>query len=257
MQRPIFKITAILPAAGSGRRFGAESNKLFANLAGRPLWIHAVDRLTEHAQVARIIIAVSPEDRSRFEQQREILQHPNHVEFVTGGKERSDTVSAAIQSISVPDENAPSHLVAIHDAARPLVNHQDLAAVFAKASETGAAILANPVTGTLKRQSDVAGCQTVEREGMWVAQTPQVFRLDWIRQAYANHRGRAATDDAQLVERLGHPVTIVSGAADNLKITYPEDLLIAEARLAASSEAAFHQKENGEHDASRTDGKPA
>lgn len=263
MQRPILKITAILPAAGSGRRFGAESNKLFANLAGRPLWTHAVDRLSEHTQVEKIIVAVSPEDRDRFDQQLHLLQHPGRVEFATGGKERSDTVSSAIKSIAVSDENASSHLVAIHDAARPLVNHDDLTAVFAKAAETGAAILANPVTGTLKRQKHVTrgketGCETVDREGMWVAQTPQVFRLDWIRQAYANHRGRAATDDAQLVERLGHSVAIATGAADNLKITYPEDLLVAEARLAASSKAASletenGEKENGEHDASRTD----
>lgn len=250
-------VTAILPAAGSGRRFGTEANKLFATLAGRPLWVHAVDRLSSHAQVESIIVAVSPNDRGRFEQQRSFLQRPDRVEFATGGAERSDTVSAAIRGIAVPDEVASSHLVAIHDAARPLVNHSDLRNVFAKAAETGAAILANPVTGTLKKQSHVAGCQTIDREAMWVAQTPQVFRLDWIRQAYANHRGRAATDDAQLVERLGYPIAIVSGAADNLKITYPEDLLIAEARLAATSKAALLKTENGENDASPTDGKPA
>lgn len=250
-------ITAILPAAGSGRRFGSDSNKLFADLAGRPLWTHAVDRLSQHTQIERIVVAVSPEDRDRFEQQRKFLQNPDCVEFAIGGKERSDTVAAAINRISVDIENAPLHLVAIHDAARPLVNQHDLAAVFAKASETGAAILATPVTGTLKRSSHPTGCQTIDREGMWSAQTPQVFRLDWIRQAYANHRGRAATDDAQLIERLGHLVSIVSGAADNLKITYPEDLLVAEALLAASGHPAFPETNDREHDSSRTDGKPA
>jgi 2-C-methyl-D-erythritol 4-phosphate cytidylyltransferase len=283
----------ILPAAGGGRRFGTESNKLFATLDGRPLWTHCVDRLARFEHVKRILIAVSPEDLGTFQRQCSGLESPHLIDFTTGGKERSDTVAAAIGCIGASDDEGASHLVAIHDAARPLVTRRDLESVFAKAAQTGAAILAQPVTGTLKRERSPnaiapnpgsgnpgsgnpgsgtpgarnpgarnpgarnPGAQTVDREGMWVAQTPQVFRLDWIRQAYSRHRGRAATDDAQLIERLGFPVAIVSGSADNIKITYPEDLLVAEALLAASKHAASLETENGEHDASETDTKPA
>lgn len=232
------RITVVIPAAGSGTRFGGESNKLFVNLAGRPLWIHAAEGLNRRDEVDRIVIAVATRDLDRFEQHRDRWLPSPKIEFTVGGKERSDTVAAAIAEIGRQEESpdAASRFVAVHDAARPLIDHADLDAVFAKAFETGAAILAHRVTGTLKRQRDGgAACQTVDRDGIWIADTPQVFRIDWIRQAYDRHRGRPATDDAQIIERLGYPVAIVAGSANNLKITYPEDLLIAEALIAASA----------------------
>lgn len=236
MPLPPHSIAAILPAAGSGTRFGGESNKLFAMLAGRPLWTHATERLIGRPEIGRIVLAVSDADQARFEDQRNLLSEPQKLEIVLGGKQRSDSVAAAIEWIASRRADPSCRYVAVHDAARPLIQDGELTRLFEKVRETGAALLAQRVTGTLKRQRDAGGgCETVDREAMWIAQTPQVFRLDWIGQAYARHRGRAATDDAQMVERVGHHVALVEGSADNLKITYAEDLLVAEALIQAGA----------------------
>lgn len=231
-------VAVILPAAGSGRRFGNSENKLFAPLAGRPLWYHSAARLVAQPQVARLIMPIAARDRSRFESQDQTLIEQLAIELVDGGSERSDSVQAGLRAIG---QDPSIGWVAIHDAARPLVRDQDLQHVFRAATVSGAAILATPVTGTLKRglpSGQPAGesrplptGQTVDRSELWVAMTPQVFAIDLLRTAYQRHRGRAATDDAQLVERIGHPVTLVPGASDNLKITHPEDLAVAAAIL--------------------------
>lgn len=222
-------IAAILPAAGSGQRFGSESNKLFALLAGKPLWLHAAERLAARPEIGRIVMPVSQADQSRFTDR--FSDQLNHlgVELVLGGAERTDSVQAAIDQLN---SDPAIELVAVHDAARPLVRSEDLKRVFATAAETGAAILATPVTATLKRDlGNRRRSVTVDRRELWAALTPQVFRVGLLIEAYRKHNGRPATDDAQLVERLGHDVALVPGSADNLKITYPEDLLVAEAIL--------------------------
>lgn len=231
---PKGSIAAILPAAGSGRRFGNESNKLFARLNDRPLWTHAAETLIRRPEVGKILLAVSAEDRSRFEDEMQFVSSPARIQIVIGGDQRSQTVAAAIQVLAEHAVSVDCPFVAVHDAARPLVRDRDLDRLFDRVVQTGAAILANRVTGTLKRErSHGVGSDTVDRESVWVAQTPQVFRFDWIQEAYARDRGRAATDDAQMVERCGREVALVEGSADNLKITYPEDLLVAEALLTA------------------------
>ncbi|TWT72991.1 2-C-methyl-D-erythritol 4-phosphate cytidylyltransferase [Allorhodopirellula solitaria] len=228
---PDASVAVILPAAGSGQRFGDQSNKLFAPLAGRPLWTHAAETLLRRDEVSCLWLAVSPGDREQLEEQAAMLSRPDKIHFVNGGAERSDSVAAALDAVAQAAE-ASIQWVAVHDAARPLLRAEDVSSVLACAAHTRAAILATPVTGTLKRGArDQSACQTLDRRGIWVAQTPQVFSLDLLRQAYASHRGRPATDDAELVERTGHPVALVAGAADNLKITYPEDLAVAEALL--------------------------
>ncbi len=221
-------VAAVIPAAGSGRRFGDERNKLFATLGGKPLWVHAVSRLAARPEVGRIIMAVADGDRDVFEGEQSNLVNQYGVELVAGGAERTDSVEAGLAAVG--DDPAIA-LVAIHDAARPLIAGEDLASVFVAANQTGAALLATPVAGTVKRDRSDAGCETVDRRDLWIALTPQVFRIDVLRAAYEKHRGRAATDDAQLVERMGHAVKLVPGSADNLKITLPEDLAIAEAML--------------------------
>jgi 2-C-methyl-D-erythritol 4-phosphate cytidylyltransferase len=125
-----------------------------------------------------------------------------------------------------------AEFIAVHDAARPCLVDEWIDAVFAAAVKSGAAILAAPVTGTLKRAgSDQTVAETVAREGLWEAQTPQVFRRQLLTDAYARRGQEKATDDAQLVERLGQKVTIVTGSAMNIKITTKEDLRIAAALL--------------------------
>ena len=222
-------IAVIIPAAGSGSRFGDARNKVFAMLAGKPLWMHCVERFAARAEVSRIVLAISNEDRETFVLQSASLAIRARIAFCRGGNERSDSVAAALETLDGDDS---VQWIAVHDAARPLVQNCDLDAVFAMAEQTGAAILATPITGTVKRGvAGQGGCSTVDRRELWTALTPQVFRADVLRSAYARHHGFPVTDDAQLVERAGHPVTIVQGAADNLKITFPEDLQLAEAIL--------------------------
>lgn len=235
MSLPTASVAVVLPAAGSGQRFGDHTNKLFARLAERPLWTHAAEVLLRRDEVSLVWMAVSGDDRAKFEDQAANLSRPDQIRFVTGGAERSDSVAAALAEIERTDDGTV-RWVAVHDAARPLLRPSDVSAVFERSAKTRAAILATPVTGTLKRGSlDHSACQTIDRRGIWVAQTPQVFAFDLLCRAYAHHRGRPATDDAELVERTGHPVSLVEGAADNLKITYPEDLAVAEALLQTRS----------------------
>jgi len=235
-------VAVILPAAGGGQRFGRGSNKLLVSLVGKPLWTFAAETLLRRPEVGVVMLAIAQADRDRFEDQLAYLTSPDRIRFVIGGEQRSDTVAAAIAAIDSP----AIQWVAIHDAARPLLRDDDITAVFDAAAIGGAAILASPITGTLKREpipgGEDRGCQTVDRRNMYQALTPQVFHLDLIRQAYARHRGRPATDDAELVERIGHPVRIVPGSADNLKITYPEDLRLAEAlMLIAATQTSSHE----------------
>jgi 2-C-methyl-D-erythritol 4-phosphate cytidylyltransferase len=152
-----------------------------------------------------------------------------NVKIVLGGKERFDSVANALQRVA--DE---ADFVAVHDAVRPCLQAEQIDAVFAAAAAVGAAVLAVPVTDTLKR-ADAKGRieATVSRDRLWLAQTPQVFRKDWLIEAYARRGqlGQAITDDAQLVEAAGHPVQIVEGDPSNIKITTRADLQLAEAIL--------------------------
>ncbi|KAA5543285.1 2-C-methyl-D-erythritol 4-phosphate cytidylyltransferase [Roseiconus nitratireducens] len=224
----------ILPAAGSGQRFGGVQNKLFATLEHVPLWLFSVRRLRLHQRVGRILMPISASDRPRFETEFAQAVAESEVELVAGGKERTDSVRSGLEALGDDDSVA---LVAIHDAARPLVRHDHLDAVFAKADQCGAAILATPVTSTVKQSFDDGhSCHTLDRKTLWLAQTPQVFRVDLLRQAYAKHRGRPATDDAELVQRIGIDVALVPGSPENLKITYPHDLTIAQAILNIQSQ---------------------
>ena len=224
-----------MPAAGSGRRFGSHRNKLFALLAGKPLWYHAAQRLRQCPLVGRIVMPIAKADRGYFQNESAALIDELQIDLVSGGRERTDSVrKGLIELLSDPS----IALVAVHDAARPLVSQADLQVVFAVASQSGAAILASPVSGTVKRAHGDGKCQTIDRRDLWIALTPQVFRPELLKLAYEKYRGRPATDDAELVERIGHPVSIVQGSAENLKITHPEDLHLAAAILTRQSDHA-------------------
>jgi 2-C-methyl-D-erythritol 4-phosphate cytidylyltransferase len=148
---------------------------------------------------------------------------------VPGGKERSDSIVNALEQVR-PDVD----FVAVHDAARPCLATEWIDNVFAAAEKTGAAILAIPVASTLKRVGrDRCVAETIARTDLWEAQTPQVFRRQLLIDAYARRGGKPATDDAELVERLGQPVAIVTGSPVNLKITTRDDLQFAAQALKA------------------------
>jgi 2-C-methyl-D-erythritol 4-phosphate cytidylyltransferase len=220
----------ILPAAGKSSRFGDSFyKKPFAPLENRPVWMHAADKFVNRADVKQTLIVISAEDLEDFQEKFGGNCAMLGIEIVAGGTERSDSVQAALARVK-PDID----FVAVHDAARPCLAEEWIDKVFEKAEQTGAALLAAPITATLKRVgSDKVISETVPRETLWEAQTPQVFRRQLLIDAYARRGNFVATDDAQLVERLPHPVSVVQCSAMNIKITSKDDLRLAGAILKA------------------------
>lgn len=223
------RIAVILPAAGRSSRFGGKEKKVFSNLDGRAVWLRSAEAFVNRDDVAQVLLVLAPEDidvfRIKFAAHLGLLD----IAVVPGGAERFESVGNALAKVRDDID-----LVAIHDAARPCVTTALIDAVFGAAKKTGAALLGVPVSDTVKR-ADVAGKieATVPRQGLWLAQTPQVFRRDWLVDAYARRAslGAEITDDAQLVEAAGHAVYLVPGSASNLKITTRDDLTLAEAVL--------------------------
>ena len=223
-----YTVGAILVAAGRGSRFGDTRNKVFCSLLGEPIWFHAARRMRELSQVARLVIVVAAADREHWGNEASRLRSLD-AELVDGGQERIESVRAGFDRL----RNQPTcDLIAIHDAARPCVTREDLQSVFDSAFQSGAAILARPLTGSIKRSRGQSMIErSVDRRHLWEALTPQVFQRNVLQNAFERWRGRPLTDDAQLVELSGHPVTIVAGSVTNLKITNPNDLDLAAAIL--------------------------
>jgi len=220
----------ILAAAGKSSRFHDQHyKKPYAPLNSRAVWLHSAEKFLNRDDVRQVIMVISPEDREDFYMKFGANIAILGIDVVEGGTERSDSVRNALERVQ-PDID----FVAVHDAARPCIADEWIERVFRAAEKTGAAILAIPVAGTLKRvAADRTIAETVPREGVWEAQTPQVFRRDLLIQAYATAGGAAATDDADLVQRLGQSVAVVEGSPVNLKITNKEDFRLATQALKA------------------------
>jgi 2-C-methyl-D-erythritol 4-phosphate cytidylyltransferase len=218
-------VAVILPAAGQSRRFHDKYyKKPFAQLGGKAVWLHAAERFLSRSEVQQVIVVIAQEDREEFARKFGANLAFLGVEVCEGGAHRSDSVERALQVVK-PEID----LVAVHDTARPCFTDPQLDAVFAAADRDGAAILAVRVAATLKRDDGKQRISaTVDRSGLWEAQTPQVFRRELLLEAYAARDQEAATDDAGLVEKLGRPVRLVEGSALNIKITTREDLKLAE-----------------------------
>jgi 2-C-methyl-D-erythritol 4-phosphate cytidylyltransferase len=228
MSQPSFAV--ILPAAGRSSRFNDKEKKPFATLDGRAVWLRSAELFVTRSDVCQCIIVVAREDQEVFKRRYGANLAFMNVHQVEGGEERFDSIANALTVVK-----GEAGLVAIHDAVRPCVTDKQIDLVFARAAETGAALLAIPLTDTLKKVEGGRVESTIPRKGLWLAQTPQVFRKDWLVEAYAQRGGlgRHITDDAQLVEASGHPVHVVEGAMANLKITTRADLTLAEAVLKA------------------------
>ena len=220
----------ILAAAGQSSRFqDANYKKPFAPLAGRPVWLHSAEKFIDRPDVKQVVVVVSPEDREGFREKFGANLAFMGITLVEGGAQRADSVRNGLEKLG-PEID----MVAIHDAARPCIASVWIDRVFEAGARTGAAILATPVVGTLKRVGpDHTITGTVDRAGLWEAQTPQVFARDLLTRAFAVKHDPAHTDEAQLVEALGHRVTVVTGSPINLKITSREDLRLAEQALKA------------------------
>ena len=224
------KFAVILPAAGKSSRFGdPKQKKVYAELNGRAVWLRAAEAFVNRDDVAEVVVVIAPEDRELFERRFRPSVAFMNIRVVDGGAERYDSVARALETLGDDCE-----YVAVHDAARPCLTSDLVDAVFAAAKAHGAALLALPVADTVKRVDE--GRRTVEtvpRAGLYLAQTPQVFRRDLIERAYAGRSrlGASVTDDTQLVEALGHPCAVVEGSPMNLKITTAADLRLASAVL--------------------------
>ena len=226
---------ALVPAAGSGRRFGGEVPKQYLQAAGKPLLRHALEALLAHPGIDGAVVALADGD-ARWPGWTTL--HGKPVLACRGGAERADSVLAALAAL--PAGVADDALVLVHDAARPNLQAADIGALLeAAAAHPDGAILAAPVRDTLKR-ADAEGriLATEPREALWRALTPQAFRRDLLQRALqaARDAGIVATDEAMAVERLGCRPRLVEGREDNLKVTTPADLALADFLLSRRSQ---------------------
>lgn len=228
------RASAVVVAAGSSTRMGGRTRKPYLKLRGRPILSWTLAALGRMPAVREIVLVTRPDDRDRARNAVKLARLPKRVQvtFADGGARRQDSVGNGIRAA-----DARSNVVMIHDAARPFPPQDAMKTALAEALACGAAILAVPVRDTIKRQR--SGKQprierTLPREGLWLAQTPQVLRRAEAVKLFARlaRSPRAeVTDDASVFERFGKPVALVESSTMNLKVTRPEDLPIAEALL--------------------------
>ncbi|MCA9067692.1 MAG: 2-C-methyl-D-erythritol 4-phosphate cytidylyltransferase [Planctomycetaceae bacterium] len=228
------RFAVILPAAGQSTRFSAQRRKKpFVELKGRPIWVRTAEHFVNRKDVVQTLVVINPEDLDWFKEK----YRPNlafmDIEIVTGGEERADSVENALGRV-----HADVDFVAVHDAARPLLTPGWIDDVFEAAEKYEAAIPGIPITSTIKRVETLKSdrhqiVETVSRDQLWLAQTPQVFRRELLMDAYSKRDDVPFTDEASLVEQLGHPITVVPGSPMNIKITVPDDFKMAEALLDA------------------------
>jgi 2-C-methyl-D-erythritol 4-phosphate cytidylyltransferase len=225
------RIAAILPAAGMGTRMGAETPKQFLELDGTPIVIHSLRRIASCALVTDIIVATRADEVARLEERIAKEKFKQSVRVVKGGDSRQDSVAAALGHVPKDTE-----IVLVHDAVRPFVTTEQIARVIEEARRCQAAILGIPAMDTIKEvkraslPEDVALITgTIPRERLVLAQTPQAFATKLLKEAFARAQadGVSASDEAGLVERIGHDVHVVLGSERNMKITRPADMELA------------------------------
>ncbi|MBD3161372.1 MAG: 2-C-methyl-D-erythritol 4-phosphate cytidylyltransferase [Candidatus Latescibacteria bacterium] len=230
---------AVLLAAGLGRRLGAGTSKGFVEILGRPLLAWSLETFAGHPQIDRIVVVHAPGEAARarcLDAAIRPLGLEDRAILVEGGERRQDSSARGTAALPPAVRDDPEAVVLIHDAARPLVSPYLITHCLRElaAHPRAAGVLpALPVRETLKRVHESWIEETIDRTGLWAAQTPQAFRLGPLREAQdrAAREGWAVTDDAGLLEASARPLRIVPGDPENLKITYPEDRIFAERLL--------------------------
>lgn len=216
---------------------GGAVPKQFLSIGGLPLIVHSLRTLQASSVIDAIVLAVPQADLAYC--QSDIVdahRFTKVIKVVAGGQERQDSVRNAL---AVLDDQV--EIVVVHDAVRPFLTERMLEGVVAAARATGAAIIALPMRDTVKYVgADHVIERTVDRRPLWLAQTPQAFRRDWLQEAHRRAQIEAvpATDDASLLEWMGRSVTVVEGSGENIKVTRPEDMIIGEAILASRQSVA-------------------
>ncbi|MHC4434704.1 MAG: 2-C-methyl-D-erythritol 4-phosphate cytidylyltransferase [Planctomycetota bacterium] len=220
-------VAAIICAAGASSRFGGKRKKAFVDVAGRAVFLRSVELFSDRKDVKQVLLAIAAED----EELVSVKWGPNlkffGVKIFKGGEARFDTVKKGLELVKDDID-----LIAVHDACRCCVTEKIVEATIVAAGESGAAIPACAVTATIKQVKDNAIARTVDRSDLYEAQTPQIFSAELLRKAYDNLDKldkSSISDDAQLVEALGHKVTVVEADSSNIKITRRSDIAMAEA----------------------------
>jgi len=222
-------VAAIVCAAGASSRFGGKRKKAFVDVAGRAVFFRSAELFSNRDDVKQVLLGIASED----EELVSVKWGPNlkffGVSIFIGGAERFETVNKGIELLRDDID-----LIAIHDACRCCVTEEIIDSTIAAAARSGAAIPACPVTATIKQAKDNIITKTVDRTGLYEAQTPQIFSASLLKKAYENLENldkSKISDDSQLVEALGHKVTIVETDSSNIKITRQSDIAVAEAIL--------------------------
>jgi 2-C-methyl-D-erythritol 4-phosphate cytidylyltransferase len=218
------KVTVIIAAAGAGRRMKADRPKQLLVIKDTPILVYTIRKFDRCGLVDRIVVAAPQESVDEIRKMVAGAGFSKPVSVVQGGARRQDSVATAMQHMD-PDTT----IVAVHDAVRPFVSVEEIEATIRLAEKTGAALLAIPIVDTVKQiRKDIID-STLTREHLVLAQTPQVFRVEILREAYerAKKDEYYGTDESSLVERMDHPVSIVRGSERNIKITRPGDLALA------------------------------
>jgi 2-C-methyl-D-erythritol 4-phosphate cytidylyltransferase len=216
--------TAIIVAAGSGTRIGSDKPKQFLEIHGRPIIVHTLERFASCDSVDEIVLVLPEADIEAFRQITESFSIKKISRIVAGGKTRAGSVRNGLSSVGEATE-----IVAVHDGARPLVTTDEISRTINGAIKTGAACLVAPVTDTIKEVAGEEIIGTIDRSRLRRALTPQAFRVEILKKAFENaDLSESITDECYLVEKLGCKITCVEGSPRNIKITHPEDLILAE-----------------------------
>lgn len=217
------KTVVILLAGGIGSRMGSKTPKQYLELCDKPIALHSFETFLEISEIEEIVVVCTEEFRELFK-----TSHQNKiVSFANPGERRQDSVWSGMQAIK-----SSSNIICVHDAARPFIDRQTILSVIESGAQHGAATVGVPAKSTIKVCNPNGFVkETLDRSTLWEIQTPQVVRRDWLEQGFAfvNERGLSVTDDVSIIELIGKPVKVVEGSYDNIKITTPEDLRIAEA----------------------------
>ncbi len=225
-------VTAIVLAAGKGLRFKSRIPKPLVKINSQPLIIYCLNTLSKHPYVKDIVVVVNPDNFSGILSRIRKYKIGRIKKVVLGGRLRQDSVFNGLKAVDIK-----SGLVLIHDAARPFIAKNTISRLIKEAGRRGVAIAGVPVKATIKRVTGyglrVTGKflvkETIDRNNLWEIQTPQVFKKDLLLRAYKKFGDSEVSDDAALVEKLGVKASIVPGSYNNIKLTTPEDLIIAEA----------------------------
>ena len=220
--------TAIIVAAGEGRRFGGDRPKQFANILGKPLIIHTLERFEACPAIDEIILVLSANGLSTVAQNHDVSGISKIRSIVAGGKTRAESVRNGLNAVDA----GAAEIVAVHDGARPLVRVDEIARTVSRAADTGASCLVTVVTDTVKTIDGEHIVGTVDRRNLRRALTPQAFRYDILMEAFEGvDLSENITDECSLVEKLGIEIATVEGSPRNIKITTADDMIVAEAFL--------------------------